>query len=230
MKKIAVALIEPLYEINVGYFARIMSNFGFKELYLIDPKADLRKARKFASHGFKILEDSKVCGFEDLVKKFDFLIGTTAIIGKKPTSILRAAITPQEVSQNLRGLTGSACLVFGRDTTGLKKEELEACDLIAHIPTSTNYLTLNISHAAAIILYEISKEKKFEKFTNATRSERERLIQYFMQLAMLSNFPVHKIPLLKEAMKQIFGRARLRNREATLLMGFFKKLIFRLQS
>ena len=225
MNRIAIALIEPLYEMNVGYLARIMANFGFGELYLIEPKVELYKARKFASHGYKVLEDAKICGFRNLTKEFDYLVGTTAIVGKKPTSIFRAAITPEKFAQNLGGFSGSICLIFGRDTTGLKKEELELCDLITHIPVNTSYPTLNISHAAAIILYEISKKKGVKKFKNATRKERERLIEYFIELAQRSNIPKHKITLLKEAIKQVFGRARLRSREATLLMGFCRKLI-----
>jgi tRNA C32,U32 (ribose-2'-O)-methylase TrmJ len=44
---IAVALVEPQYETNVGYIARIMKNFGYKQLYVINPSFDKEKAAKF---------------------------------------------------------------------------------------------------------------------------------------------------------------------------------------
>ncbi|MCP8316808.1 MAG: hypothetical protein H3Z51_08110 [archaeon] len=56
MRRLSVALVEPVYEVNVGHIARVMKNFGLEELLLINPKVDLIKARKFASHGVDILE------------------------------------------------------------------------------------------------------------------------------------------------------------------------------
>ena len=66
LEEIAICLIEPKYSINVGYVARIMKNFGFGKLLLIDSKADLIKARPFASHAVEILENVEHIKFEDL--------------------------------------------------------------------------------------------------------------------------------------------------------------------
>ena len=34
-EKYSVVLVEPLYEINIGFIARCMKNFGFKKLYKV---------------------------------------------------------------------------------------------------------------------------------------------------------------------------------------------------
>ena len=49
------------------------------------------------------------------------------------------------------------CIVLGRETFGSNNKELQMCDLIVVIDTKTEYRTMNISHALAILLYEISK-------------------------------------------------------------------------
>ncbi len=37
--RMEVAVMEPLYQINLGYIARTMKNFGLSKLYLINPGA-----------------------------------------------------------------------------------------------------------------------------------------------------------------------------------------------
>ena len=229
MKNISIALVETLYSINAGYVARIMANFGFNNLYLINPLFDFKRARKFASHGEQILENAIICNFKDLENKFNYLIGTSAITGSKLTSVYRSVVTPEEIPKKLKYISQSVCFIFGRDTIGLRKEEIDICDLIVHIPTGTDYPTLNISHAMAIILNEISKERCTKNYLIAERSDRDRVIEYAERIAHLANFPSHKIPLLKLAIKQIMSRAGLRSREYTLFMGLLNKIILNLE-
>ena len=39
MPDIDIVLVEPLYEGNVGFTARVMKNFGFQHLVLVQPCA-----------------------------------------------------------------------------------------------------------------------------------------------------------------------------------------------
>ena len=77
---ISIILIEPEISENIGFVARVMKNFDFKDLILINPKCDLDKANKTAKHAKDILKKAKIKKISFL-KKFDFLIGTTAILG-----------------------------------------------------------------------------------------------------------------------------------------------------
>lgn len=38
-----VILVEPLYEANIGYVARVMKNFGVKDLYIVNPQTNVGK-------------------------------------------------------------------------------------------------------------------------------------------------------------------------------------------
>ncbi len=229
MKWLSVALVEPIYEINVGHIARIMKNFGLQELLLINPKVDLSKARKFASHGVDILENAKETSFDELRKSFDIVVGTTAITVKRASRIMRKALTPQYLFDNLKDFSGNLCLLFGREATGLRNEELKLCDLIVSIDTGTSYRTLNISHSVAILLYEVSKLRIEVHEEIASREEKERTIEYSVKLARSCGFQEHKLPLLEEAMRKLLGKGRPTPRELYIMMGLLREAILALQ-
>ena len=196
--KISIALVEPKLAINVGYIARLMKNFGLKELLFIKPKFTASRARIFAVGGKDILDKAKTIDFKEL-RKFDLLVGTTAIRGKSRLNIVRDSITPERLVGLLQS-SSKACIVLGRESTGLTNRELSYCDVVVNIDTLTDYKTLNISHALAIILYEILAKGKSRK-TAAARSERELLITYALTLAEKSGYPKHKQEMLQTTLK-----------------------------
>ncbi len=50
MPEIDIVLVAPIYEGNVGFCARVMKNFGFSRLVLIDPCPLGNEAKARASH------------------------------------------------------------------------------------------------------------------------------------------------------------------------------------
>jgi len=152
-----VVIVEPLYPVNLGYIARAAGNFGIKRLYLVNPRCSptSRQALKYAKHSFSLLKNAVVCkSFESAVRNC-FVVGTTALWYKtKDTSYnVYAASKLHKLLNN----KNNVALAVGRDDTGLSKEELSKCDATIFIPTSKKYPTLNISHALAILLYELTK-------------------------------------------------------------------------
>lgn len=215
--------MEPVYEVNVGHVARVMANFGFSSLLLVNPTVDLEKARKFSSHGVYVLDNAEVCRFEDL-KMFDYLIGTTAVFDVSSKNVLRSTVSPRFMADAVRRFSDSICLVFGRDTTGLRNEELEELDMIVSIYANSSYPTLNIGHAAAIILYELSRHRFEDAETVATEEQRRRIVQYAVDLAESSGYPEYKMPIFERAFSQLIGKGRPTSREATLIIGLLRRV------
>lgn len=219
--QISIALVEPSYPINVGYAARVIKNFGYKKLILVNPKFDMQVARKFASHAVDVLENAEKCTFDELIKKEDYVVATTAISAKSEGNLTRQTVPPWEMISMVSG--NKICLVFGRDTTGLTNEEIAKCDLIVKIPASRKYPTLNISHAIAIILYEISKSALRNKFF-APRVSIDRIAANFAELALIAGVQEYKVKIMEEALRRILRRSKPTHRESSLLVGLPRKI------
>ena len=81
MLEFSVIFVEPVYQGNIGSVARVMKNFGFKELVLVNPPEITGEARAMAMHAQEVLGNAKILkNFSDLQGKFDFLIATSAVI------------------------------------------------------------------------------------------------------------------------------------------------------
>jgi tRNA C32,U32 (ribose-2'-O)-methylase TrmJ len=55
MPEYSIILVEPKYEGNIGSIARVMKNFGFQNLVLINPPKLGSEARRMSMHGLDVL-------------------------------------------------------------------------------------------------------------------------------------------------------------------------------
>jgi len=78
-ERLSVTLVGPEYPINVGYTARLIKNFGLTRLYLVGPRFDRKVAAVYAAHGADILEHADVINFDELRRRHDLLVATTAV-------------------------------------------------------------------------------------------------------------------------------------------------------
>ena len=225
----SIILVEPETEGNIGAVARVMKNFDFEELILINPKANHlgREALDRATHAKSILKKAKIKDFSCL-KSFDYLIGTTAMLGSD-YNIPRSPLTPEQLAEKISKAKGKIGILIGREGTGLNNEEIRKCDFIVAIPTSKKYPTMNISHAVSIILYELFKKlgkEKINKHINfATKKDKEIILRYVNKVLDKMEFSTkEKKETQRIVWKRIVGKAMLTKREAFALMGFLRKL------
>lgn len=235
---VAVVLIEPQYSINVGHIARLMKNFGLKSLYFVRPNFDTAEAVKYSTHGNDVLVAAKTVTMSELRKKFDILIGTTAIQAISRLNILRESISAEQLAKIIHdSSTKDFCILLGRESSGLNNEELELCNLVVTIDTKTNYRTMNVSHALAILLYEISKlqsselptKKSKKKVVLASQKDIDLLLQYVSKLAYAGNYDLHKKPLLEAAAKKILAKSVPTTKDIMLLMSLLRKSLLAIE-
>ncbi|MFQ5800550.1 MAG: TrmJ/YjtD family RNA methyltransferase [Candidatus Hydrothermarchaeales archaeon] len=225
MVEVCVVLVEPKHQCNVGFVARAMKNFGFKRLYFSGKGfVPGQKAFECAAHAKDVLEDSKDLGEKPLNEVFDFVIGTTAKTLQKESSP-RVAITPKEMTEKLREIDGEAALLFGREDVGLLNEELDSCDMVVSIPAGSEYSTLNLSHAAAIIFYEIAlaQEPPASEVREVSGVEKEALLKRVATLLDTLEYPNYKKRVAERIFRKVIGRAGISGREAHTLAGIFKE-------
>jgi tRNA/rRNA methyltransferase len=222
-EKVSVTLVGPEYPINVGYTARLAKNFGIRKLYLVEPRFDRRVATVYAAHGADIIEKAEEVSLDDVRRRHDLLVGTTAITATRKTNINRLNISPEEVTQYALA-SKSASLVLGRDTTGLKNEEIALCDIVTTIRTGTDYRTLNVSHSVAILLYVLSRTA-IKKSQVPKLRERDAFATYAYELALASGLQKYRAERLKKLARRMTIRSQLDGKELGLLVSLMRKAV-----
>ncbi|MFX1507082.1 MAG: RNA methyltransferase [Promethearchaeota archaeon] len=235
----SVILVEPSKPQNLGNIARVMMNFGFINLILINPVIDLSdpEIKVIARRADMIINQARLfTDLQDVRDSFDFIIGTTARVGGD-YNLRRITIPPERLSKEEFSYNKLA-IVFGRESSGLSNEEISICDLLVTIPTHTSYPVMNISHAVAIILYYLSREfqgvyqnsKKESKHRIASFRERQQLENYFENVITSTGYRPEKHQVALQAFSNVLSRGYVTGRELTTLMGVMKWINLKLQN
>ena len=225
MAELIIVVVEPLYPANLGYIARAMKNFNIRKLLVVNPKIPLESSYRYAVHADDILCKAMIFdSFEEVSKKADLVIGTTAKPSRSHKNLIRKAISPRLLAEKCAKYKGVIALVFGREDNGLTNYELSICDLIVTIEASPRYPTLNIAHAAAIIFYELYAKKKRVKDDIYPNKELVSALNfYFRQLMGKIRTAEHKRRLALAVFRNIVTRSFITRREASLLVGLFRR-------
>ena len=236
---IGIVLVEPRHHINVGYVARIMKNFGVSRLLMVNPIYDMEEARRYAMHGYHILETATSTNFEELRRNSRMLVGTTALKASSRLNIVRDTVSPIRLAELIYDIPKkeNIYIVFGREASGLMNSELQMCDIVLTNDTGTDYTTMNISHALAIILYEITKRDLQHPTSRVTvrnpkiarRQETEMLIAYAAKAAEMAGYDIHKRPLLDSALKRLLAKSNPTSKEVMLVVSLFRKVNLSIQ-
>lgn len=150
-----IVLVEPEVPENTGFIARLCENFNF-DLRIVTPEFNLSEARGTANNAQEKLRTTEI--FDDLeeaVKDLDFVVGT------KPG---------KGVSSKDFSFRENTSIMLGRESSGLTNSELELCDAVVHI--QSDYSSLNLSHAASVLMYEA-----YQPENKAVNTERLKFLE-----------------------------------------------------
>ena len=204
-----------------------MKNFGISNLHLVSPIATLGpNGRMRGGHAQDVL-DSLVehRSFAECLEGLDLCIGTTAQKSYDASNLIRKPMTPKELGTKVQSLAGTVGIVFGREGTGLTNSELDQCDATLTIPASSEYQTLNLSHAAAIVFYELNNPSS-ESLEDRLASDnvKKTILRFLSESAALSGMEAYDRGLLTRAFTNILGRSALRYREGNLLAEALRRI------
>jgi tRNA/rRNA methyltransferase len=153
---VAVVLVRPREEGNVGAAARAMANMGLGRLILVEPAAALGPtARAFAVGARHVLDGcSRVASLREALAPFPRVIGTTSTRDRRQAVPL---IGPRELPGRLAADPPGTpvALVFGPEVGGLTNEELASANLVVSVPCAPLQPTLNLAQAVLILAYEL---------------------------------------------------------------------------
>ena len=213
---------------NIGFLARTMANFGLKNLVLINPPILTNDAYYQATHGRYIVENAKIYPTLDdfyQSQQIDFKVASTGVAGGS-YNISRIPLRPEELGEAMN-VSNKIAILFGREGDGLSNKEIEDCDICVSIPTDPIYPIMNISHAAAIIFYELFKNNHdfaVEGLNESTPLEKEYLQKDMDDLINLLDIPEHKKNNGKKIFNNIISRSFITSREVHTMKGILRRL------
>jgi tRNA/rRNA methyltransferase len=232
--RIDVVLVRTKEDGNVGAVARAGRNFGAERLTLVAPRARLgAEARRRAMGGLSLLTAARRCrSFEEAVAESDLVVGTTDLSTGRSNTYLRRSVSPERLGELVRTLRGRVALVFGPEDNGLSRAELHRCDLLVHIPARREFPTLNVSHAAAIVLYALHRARgttdpettPAPELLELAGSEKELFLARLGEVLARTSYPSHKRRGLILLFRRVLGRATPTEAEFRMMLGLWKSL------
>lgn len=225
---IRVVLVEPQFSGNVGSVARVMANFGVKDLWLVSPVCDhlSEEARMYAKRAFPILERAKVVDNLKKAIKGSFSIGTTAEPFRYTSSLVKEVLPLSKAVEVIK--EENISLVFGSEGEGLREEHFRVLNTSVFIETSEEYSAMNLSHAVAVVLYSFSVKRsstsyRYETWKEAHLSTVERLSNDLTRLLGLD-------PRTPQAFRNIISKSYATQKEVGYLLKALRRAVQELSS
>jgi tRNA/rRNA methyltransferase len=226
MARLLIVLVEPREAGNVGAAARVMKNFGFENLAIAGEHPQLLPVSSWWASGADDVLDRarKYPTLHDAIADAHLVVATTSSRGRTTP----ADFTPSTLAERFRALADHETLavVFGREDSGLTREELALCQRTAVIPTNDQFPTMNLAQAVGAFCYELSQIERAEPARElAAAGQVERLHERFEALLLEAGFLHANNPdRIYDDIRALLGRAELDAREVTILLGMVRQL------
>jgi TrmH family RNA methyltransferase len=157
LDRFVVVLYEPQDLVNIALVLRAMKNMGLTRLHLVEPaEFDAYRIEGIAHDTAELVETARIfADFDGAVRGSVRVVATTA----RRRASRQEWSEPESGARALvgRALDGDIALVFGREDKGLPNHILDRCHEAICVPTSPEHASMNLGHAAAVIMYELRK-------------------------------------------------------------------------
>ena len=236
LENITIVLVRPQYAGNMGSVSRAMKNMGLSRLILVSPEQDplSAEARMMATSAKEILKGAKVfSSLEEALSGFRWIAATSARKGiNRGPFISPKEICPEIIAQ---ARLVPVAILFGPEDKGLTNKELDPCHALISVPTHPGLHSLNLAQAVLILCYELYLTTLLasEKGSSASSptpkpaefQKVEGMFTHLEELLLRIGFLGPKNPRrIMHALRRIFGRAGLADRDVSILRGIFRQL------
>ena len=150
-----VVLVAVRNSLNIGAVARAMSNFGAKQLRVVNPYEAAWREAKSAVGAADLLARAEECvAVAEAVADCSLVVGTTAV-GNRELRQPLWSLPEAGPAIRERLKTSNVALLFGSEKWGLSNESLSYCHWLLRIPTREEHRSMNLGQAVAVCLYEL---------------------------------------------------------------------------
>ena len=227
-----IVLVNTQLPENLGATARCMLNFQFERLRVINPKFSMNNEKiiPVCAGADKVIKKIKVFEkFSDSIKDFNYVIATSNRVRSQKKNEISFRKLKEIISKNYK-----VAIVFGPEKSGLDNEDLSLCDYTIKINSNQKFSSLNLSHAVAIVCYnlftlllkkgESNKEKLIENV--AKKNELLSFYKILEETLDTSNFfnVKERKKITFQKIKNIFCKYKMSSEEVRTLISIFKKI------
>jgi len=155
LKRVNIVLVDTQDGANIGSVCRAMKTMGLTSLSLVTAREyDENRVRTLALHASDIWENRKA--FTSLDEALKDSVLTVAATRRRGKFRKLSAYSPKQLAERINITPpGTVSIVFGRESDGLRDDEVMKCSSVVTIPTSDMFPSLNLSQAVQIITYEL---------------------------------------------------------------------------
>jgi tRNA/rRNA methyltransferase len=181
---------------------------------------------------FCVLENALIFNsLSDALADIHLAFGTTRRFGKYRKNFLTPAAAGEKLAAAADHIQYG--LVLGPEDTGLETKDLDQCQHFITIPTHDGYPSMNLSHALAVLLYEISVRTRSDVLQapakknrqRATGEELEHMFAHMRESLINIEYLDRQNPdHLLRTFRRIFGTSELTSREVRIIQGLMSRI------
>lgn len=236
LANVRLVLVAPRNPLNIGAVARVMSNLGFSHLRVVNPyDIAFREAKSAVGAGHLLQRAEEFATVAEAVADCPLVVGTTAIGNRQPRHAVYSLV-PAAAKIRKAIVKSPVALLFGSEKWGLSNDSLSYCHWLLHIPTRPEHRSMNLGHAVAVCLYELSRTTprqapvRIAGAVPASSEALERLTLTLHELLDLSGYinprARHKA---EEKLRRLVRRLELNGSDAEVLLGMLHKVLWKLR-
>jgi tRNA/rRNA methyltransferase len=231
LDRIRIVLMATSHSGNIGAAARAMMTMELSSLVLVNPRSfpdDDAVAR--ASGATAILDSARVVKtLAEAIAGCALAIGLSA----RPREFAGQVLPIRDAAGAAIAHAGygEVALVFGTEMSGLSNDELARCGIVATIPTSADFASLNLAAAVQVACYELRVAAvgnavwEPPRFAPATTDEIAALDAHAQRTLTAMRFLNPRMPKrLIPRLRRLFGRAGLEKEEVNILRGILARI------
>ncbi len=240
-----VVLARTMFGGNAGAAARAVKNTGLGGLILVDPSyKDEKEAVMFAHGAEEILAGAtRLPSVAEAVAGARSVVGFTARRRQRRSYAMLRDFARQWVEDALENGPVETVLLFGSEREGLRTAELDHCTRLVWIPSDPRQPSYNLAQAVLLAGYELlmarvqldpAMPSPTPRQTRPPRPDHLASAQELddlhahLRAAFLAvgyAYP-HTVDSMVRTYRELFSRARLYRREARLLRGLARQMLW----
>lgn len=232
--ELVVVLVSVRNPLNMGAAARAMANFGLSDLRIVNPYEAAFREAVSAVGGASVLQRARVFdSVAEALSDCSLVIGTTANQNREvllPLDRLEAGM------ERVRVHAGRVALLFGSEKFGLSNDDISFCHALVRIPTVPGTPSMNLGQAVAVSLYEFIREREplpaTSPFGQAVEGiDADQLTRMTLEMLDESGY-INRITATstERKVRAFFRRIKLTTRDAPLLLGILRQVLWKLRN